>query len=304
MGLFLFLVLGGVIALIIGRNFDSTFFTTAGVVMLAFVIILLLIAFLEDRRKRRAEEQKQKALEAQKREAEKKQRCENQVQEKPATAKRAEVSNLLESLPKAKIEVDFNVAAPREPDCGNISFSRITSRSSLPALGRFVAIDVETTGLSPAQNDIVEIAAIRFEDYKPVSVFHTLCKPPRGIQSKARAINGITDQMVADKPTFTQIAESLRNYIGQYPLVGHNLAFDLRFIHSAGGFLPAGKKFDTLSLVRAAHLDDLPSKRLTDVCDYFDIFIPQAHSSVSDAYASAMVYIKLISYARDVSETS
>ena len=306
MGTIIILLLGGAFLIVIGLEYASTFLTLAGVAMIALVIIPLILVIRDNRRKRLVEEQEQKALESQKREAEQRQRLETQARleaeykesqrraerkrarEALIAAKCAEVSDLLENLPKAEINVDVNAVALPEPDYSDISFNRITSRSNLYTLGRFVAIDVETTGLSPIKNDIVEVAAIRFEDYVPVSVFHTLCKPPRGIQAKAREINGITDQMVADKPTFTQI--------GKYPLVGHNLTFDLLFVRNGGCALSSAKRFDTLALVRAARIEELYSNRLTDVCNYFDIFVPQAHSAVSDAYATAMVYINMVSY--------
>lgn len=314
MSLFIALLFGGAFLLAIGLEYASTVVTLTGAVMLALVIIPLILVIRDNRRKRLVEEQEQKALESQKREAEQRQRLETQARLEAAykesqrraehkrarealiAAKRAEVSDLLENLPQAEIKVDVNAVALPEPDYSDISVNRITSRSNLYTLGRFVAIDVETTGLSPIKNDIVEVAAIRFEDYVPVSVFHTLCKPPRGIQAKAREINGITDQMVADKPTFTQVAQSLCDFIGKYPLVGHNLTFDLQFIRNGGCALSSAKKFDTLALVRAARIEELFSNRLTDVCNYFDIFVPQAHSAVSDAYATAMVYINMVSY--------
>ena len=64
----------------------------------------------------------------------------------------------------------------------------------------FIAFDLETTGIQPKTDAIVEIGAVRFEGSEPVGRFSTLINPGRPIPPEASAVNGITDEMVADQP--------------------------------------------------------------------------------------------------------
>ena len=102
----------------------------------------------------------------------------------------------------------------------------------------FVAFDTETTGLYPWRDKIVEIGAVRFRDGEPVESFHSLVYPGVHIPEMVSQINHITDEMVAGAPEISDVLPAFEEFVGNDPLVGHNIDFDLRFIRSGGSFLP------------------------------------------------------------------
>ena len=69
---------------------------------------------------------------------------------------------------------------------------------------------------------MIELAAIKFEDWMPVAKFPTLINPKKHIPDDASAVNGITGESGAKAPTFSQIIESLIDSVGKFSLVGHN----------------------------------------------------------------------------------
>lgn len=93
----------------------------------------------------------------------------------------------------------------------------------------FVAIDVETTGLSPVYNELIEISAIKYEKAKKKDTFSTLIKPKKEISDTITNITGITNEMVKNAPNIEQVMPKLIDFIGEYPIVAHNANFDYSF---------------------------------------------------------------------------
>ena len=106
-------------------------------------------------------------------------------------------------ISNAKIKRNFYKNIPE------IKTQNVTKRNDIYSISNFIAIDVETTGLKPATDRIVSVSAIRFEDWEPIEFFYTLVNPQTSIPVEATKINHITDNMVANAPTFPQVAESL-----------------------------------------------------------------------------------------------
>src|SRR5262249_3609850 len=98
---------------------------------------------------------------------------------------------------------------------------------------RPVVLDTETTGLEVGKgHKIVEIGCVELLERRRTQrpPFHRFLNPQRAIDEGARAITGISDEFLRDKPLFAQIAEELLDYIGDAELVIHNAAFDVAFI--------------------------------------------------------------------------
>ena len=230
--------------------------------------------------------------------------------------KAREFATELSLIPHVDIEVSSKKAKRQlVSDLAEIRFTNITRSTNLNSLFPFVVVDTETTGLKPTGNDIIEISAIRFEKgFTPVSCFSTLLKPRNPIPEDATRVNNITDEMVQDKPSFSQVAESFSSYISDCNVVGHNLEFDLKFIYTCGATLPERKRFyDTLALAKNTltcpasrswdneakeytRLDeyDVENYKLTTLCEYYGIYRPNAHRSLSDCYATALLFENLI----------
>jgi DNA polymerase-3 subunit epsilon len=118
----------------------------------------------------------------------------------------------------------------------------------------FIAFDLETTGIQPKTDAVVEIGAVRFSGAEPIETFSTLINPGRPIPPEASAVNGITDEMVAGEPGIETVLSDLADFCKDLPLVAHNAPFDFKFIlkavedHRARS--PKGIVLDSCALAR------------------------------------------------------
>lgn len=135
-------------------------------------------------------------------------------------------------------------------------------------LGPFTVFDLETTGMSPVNDRIVEIAAMRVEITGRFSEFHTLLNPGRHIPSGASRVHHITDDMVENSPRFQHIGHDFLDFARNSTLVAHNARFDLSFLQESlarcGLPLWQGKTMDSLLLVRKLY-PGLPSYSLQNL---------------------------------------
>lgn len=199
----------------------------------------------------------------------------------------------------------------------NVKYTSITPKTSFDKIGSFVVIDIETTGLSCANSKIVEVGAIKFEDWTPVEKFQTLINPGKHIPNDATKVNNITDEMVANSPVFVEIIDSLDSFIGKSNIVGHNLAFDLKFLYHFGYDFTSCKRkyYDTLEIAQRTlkkprmkwdkeweeytindNFDyDVENYKLTTLCDYYEIIDDTfAHRALSDAFATGLLFMNLV----------
>ncbi|MDZ4676456.1 MAG: 3'-5' exonuclease [Oligoflexia bacterium] len=95
---------------------------------------------------------------------------------------------------------------------------------------QFVAFDIETTGFLPHVDQIVEVAAVRFVNGKPVESYASLVNPKVRIPPEAARIHGITDEMVKDQPLIDKVLEEFSTFCASDPMVAHNAPFDTEFL--------------------------------------------------------------------------
>lgn len=159
--------------------------------------------------------------------------------------------------------------------------------------GAFAVLDLETTGLFPGGHDrVVEIAVLRLDgEGCAEEPFVTLINPERDLGPVG--IHGLTGSDVLGAPAFRNIAgEVLRRLRGRV-IVGHNVAFDLRFLRSEfsrmGISFPSLPSVCTMQLVRELGMG-LPSHRLSNCCAAFGIPHSESHSALSDASATATLF--------------
>ena len=209
----------------------------------------------------------------------------------------AKFSGGLESIPVNPLPASAPVPRQLLKDLPPYNFSNVTRKTRLDSIFPLVVLDVETTGVKPSGDEIIEIAAIKFDTgMVPVDAFTTFCKPKKAIPAEATAVNHISDDMVQNAPRFAEIAPAVTDFLKGCHLVGHNLDFDLRFIHASGAKLPDGTRFyDTLDL---AHLT-VPSGyvwdyKLDTLCHHYQIWREEGHRSLSDCYATAQLFAALV----------
>lgn len=181
----------------------------------------------------------------------------------------------------------------RLSDMPEIKYSAVTASFNPDRLPSFVVIDTETNGIKIQGGRILELSAIRYEDFQPVAAWTSLVNPQKAIPADATAVNGITDDMVASAPTLAQISASFIDFIGTSPLVGYNLPFDLKFLYSRGIDLTAQKRkyYDVLEVARRAFKkDEVFSYKLVDISEACGIFPDNAHRSLADCFTTAQVF--------------
>jgi len=158
----------------------------------------------------------------------------------------------------------------------------------------YVVFDLETTGISPAEDSILEISAIKVKGHEPVAEFNTLVNPGTHIPAGATRINGITDDMVKAAPGLKEVLPDFLSFIEGEILVGHNIqSFDLLFLYLAAQEL-FGKEVpndyvDTLFMAKTT-LPQLGRHRLTDISAYFHINTEGAHRALSDCVMNQKCY--------------
>ena len=161
----------------------------------------------------------------------------------------------------------------------------------------FIAVDLETTGLSPEQNHIIEIGALKYVDGTCVEKFSKLVKPPVSIPDRITEITGIDDEMVTNADPIDVVWHAFEQFVDQEEvLLGHNLKFDYAFLKAAAKRQKRTfnkKGFDTLLLARKL-LPELPKKNLTMVSAHYGVTNPRAHRAYEDAQTTAEVYFAML----------
>ena len=178
-------------------------------------------------------------------------------------------------------------------DMPEISFSTIRKNSNYKDISNFIAIDVETTGLRPKNDDIIEISAVKFIDGKPLEYMSTFISPKKVIPPEATEINNITNEMVKDSPNISSVIDSFSDFIKGFNIIGYNLKFDLNFlfVNNLDLFSEKRKFYDLLPICRK-HIskDYLYNYKLNTVCEYYDIYRNDSHRSMSDALATGLLF--------------
>lgn len=154
-----------------------------------------------------------------------------------------------------------------------------------------VAIDVETTGISPEKERIIEIGAFRPETGE---VFRTLVHPGRPLPEHITQLTGITDEMLLGAPEETVAIGALLEFLqGDTILLGHNISFDHSFLVQAirrcGYEEPQFLGIDTLKLSRVL-CPELPNKKLETMVAHFGLTNERAHRAFEDARVTVELY--------------
>lgn len=176
-----------------------------------------------------------------------------------------------------------------------ISLSRVSSRTKPEKLFPLVFIDLETTGLSPDKERIVEVSAIRYDaPFVATACFNTMINPQRHIPDRAYEVHGISDDDVELAPVFADIVPDLAAFVEGANLIGHNIMFDLRFLYRAGLDLSESVRyFDTVQIAKAAN-PEVSNHKLVTLCSHYGIYRNNAHTALSDCYATAKVFENLL----------
>ncbi len=165
-------------------------------------------------------------------------------------------------------------------------------------LSQFVVFDVETTGLDPAHDRIIEFAAMRFKDGVAEETLSFLCNPGQAITPEIEELTGISNAMIAGQEPFEKSLAKVLEFIGDNPLVAHNISFDISFLKAA---LHRKRRktslsnllYDTLLLAQTFYFY-LSDHKLTTVARYCGVAVENAHRAGADTLFTGKIFLALI----------
>ncbi len=168
---------------------------------------------------------------------------------------------------------------------------------------RFAVVDVETTGMRARGGDrITEIAVVHVDGPRVAVAFESLVNPQRPIPWRIAALTGITDQQVADAPTFERLADRVQAALAGRVFVAHNARFDWAFVSSelelATGYPPRMPKLCTVRLTRRL-VPELTRRSLNSVMFHFGLETDRRHRAGGDAIVTAKALRRLIGRAEE-----
>ena len=163
----------------------------------------------------------------------------------------------------------------------------------------YVVFDLETTGLYKVTDRIIEIGAVRYNTKgEIVGRFSTFVNPERPIPDESFAIHGISDAVVADAPTISEILPEFLKFIDNSILVAHNAPFDVGFIEENTkrlGYLWNDPVYiDTCELARRLILTGIQNYKLDTVAKYLDVELENHHRAVDDCVCCGGIFFKLL----------
>ena len=175
----------------------------------------------------------------------------------------------------------------------NNTLKRNKGNSLLDFPDNYTIVDLETTGLDPYYDEIIEISGLKVKNNKITKTFSSLIKPKRKIDEFITELTGITNEMVANSPSINEIITDFIEFIEDDIIVGHNVNFDINFLYD--NYMKVTNKelkndyIDTMRLARNL-LKDLRHHRLKDLINYYKIEATSFHRALSDCNSTFSIY--------------
>ena len=172
----------------------------------------------------------------------------------------------------------------------------VRGSADLPLDATYVAFDLETTGLQPESDVIIEIGAVKMSEGREISRYQTFVNPRRTLERKIVDLTGITDEMLKDAPDIETVLPEFLEFIGDCPLVAHNAKFDTSFLQNACKRLDLPYSYtsvDTLSLSQQL-LAHLQKHKLDVVAKELKLPTFNHHRAADDANICGLIYGKFI----------
>lgn len=175
--------------------------------------------------------------------------------------------------------------------------TRNKGRSLLEKISDYTVIDIETTGCSIYNSEIIELSAIKVRNNQIVEEYTTLVQPTMSIPPEIQKLTGITNEMVSDKPCISDVLESYIDFLGNDVLLGHNInAFDINMLYDLYEKLFHKELhndfLDTLRFVRYCNINT-DNHKLKTLAAYFGIINENEHRSLFDCRTNHLVYQRL-----------
>lgn len=156
----------------------------------------------------------------------------------------------------------------------------------------YVSLDIETTGLNPINDKIMEVGAVKIEKGQIIDSFSVLINPGVSIPYEITKLTGLYQSDVEYEPYFASIADSLYDFIKGYIILGQNIKFDLSFLYH--NFKTCGIELDNdyidLLTISRKLSPELESHRLGRVAQHLCVSYEGAHRAINDALITEKCY--------------
>ncbi len=166
----------------------------------------------------------------------------------------------------------------------------------------FTCIDIETTGLSPAYDDIIEVSGIKVDNGKTVATFSETINIERPLPPFITALTGITDKELAVSNSAENVLTRFCSFVGGDILLGHNVNFDINFLYDKclekTGILFENDFVDTLKIGKRL-LPHLKHHKLDDLAEYYSIPPRTLHRALGDCEMTVNCYFKMLNEIED-----
>lgn len=164
--------------------------------------------------------------------------------------------------------------------------------SLVASLKNYTVLDIETTGLSPQNNEIIELAAIKIKNNEIVDTYSSLIKPQNEISPFITNLTNITNEMVQAAPSIDTEITNFLNFVGDDIIIGHNVSFDINFINTNSLKvlnIPFSNDYvDTLRLSRM--YVESNNHKLGTMASKFNIDYSGAHRALKDCHITFKLY--------------
>jgi len=159
------------------------------------------------------------------------------------------------------------------------------------SLKTLIAFDLETSGLDPRRDSVIEIGAVRFRGDRVEDEFSTLVNPGHPVSNFITELTGITDAMLAAAPRIDSVLPELEAFVGDEPILGHNVAFDTGFMQVRGLFEYNATldTFDLASIMRP----HAGRYSLQSLATALHVPVREAHRALDDAHTTRAVFLRL-----------
>jgi predicted DnaQ family exonuclease/DinG family helicase len=156
----------------------------------------------------------------------------------------------------------------------------------------YVALDVEATGMDPSRDEVIEIAALKFNEDRVIDQWQSLVRPRNAVPFNITTLTGITNQDVQSAPRFAEVTESLQRFVGQHPIVGQSPQFDVEMLAGSGLRL-RNPRYDTFELATIL-MPDLPAYNLSTIAERLNVNVKTSHRALADVETTVEVFRALV----------
>ena len=178
----------------------------------------------------------------------------------------------------------------------------VHGKADMPLEGEYVAFDLETTGLSPKKDRIIEIGAVLLKDGEEVDRFQSFVNPQRQLERRIVDLTGITDEMLQGAPSVEEVMPKFLAFCGDRILVAHNADFDTGFLRSVCkelGLVYGATSVDTLILAQNL-MPQLSKFKLDLVANALELPEFNHHRAADDAKICGLIYHRLMPRLREL----